>query len=316
MHIYLSIMKPTFSRQILLFATVCSGALCFAEDDLDAALAAKKKAPVRRVYSERAVLDNLDIMLPKNTASRDKEVDELLERKESRDLLDRQKMTPAPAVQNARVPMQKPSNKNWLTPAMMEESSAPEGILEAEQSWVELEMERQQSIRDREAAAIEEEKLVDQMLKDRQRQSFAVPSSSSNPYSRDLKKISQEPAFNSLNSRKVDDNPFNSIQSSRSTESRSSSSSLFGTGRKNSGVIQSTRSTASSFGTRASTPSTYQSQRTSSSLKTPSSSSALDWTANKTKTLTPLERVKQSSRINQRDPFVDDFSPRGNSQWD
>jgi hypothetical protein len=157
-------------QQYLLLLVISATALPVQSDDLDAALEAQKKAR-RHVYSERATLHNQELVVPKAPTEEELALDRKL-REMERALDQKASITPRDGTRPPPRPVRPvQENKNWLTPALMDEdaalSLADDG---SDSSWILNEMERQKSIKEEKLAIQEEDRRVADLLKREDRQ--------------------------------------------------------------------------------------------------------------------------------------------------
>jgi len=290
-----------------------SATFSVAEEDLDAALEAQKKKASRRVYSERALIDNRNIVIPKTQSEEEKALDRELEKLENQ-LSGR--LAPASGVGVPRVAVPVPvKTENWLTPTLLDSENTDDLSSEKNESgWIGQELERQRAIQQEKKALAEEEALVNKMLREDSRQKSLMESSSFKPYEPTLRStitpgVAQPASTYSS---------FNPLGTLRTKENKGPSSPppLFSpTARSDSGIIKPSFSSpsSSSFSSSAQKPD-WRPQLGSS---TPGSISDFrsDWGVSKP--LPPLKRVRQSSPIHRKDPFADDFMPEiKTSIWD
>ncbi len=286
-----------FTVSVVLIGTTFSG---FTES-LDAALDAQKKKNARRVYSERARLSDLNIVVPKTVSEEEKSLDRDLRRME--DELDRQ-VAPmrGMTVPLRTAPVANPP-KNWLTPVLLEKDDAPLAD-EEEPSWIVRELERQDAIRLQKIAIEQETAQLEKQLREDLRQANPYPSVSSPTHS----PINPNPA-SQYNVR----TPSGNFLSTERGVTPERSSSFLSPARRDSGVIDSSFSSRKPF---SSQPTSVHSgfnrpSQKANSLFSPSR------TDKKEKPLSPLKRVRQSSPIYRKDPFADDFMPEiKTSIWD
>jgi hypothetical protein len=190
----------------------CSLQLCLYADSLDEALAAQKKRAQRRVYSERAALTNLNIVLP--TTPTEEQLQLMAEIEKNDELLSRHTRLRPPTEEELQAQQtmirrrEKDDSDNWLTPALMAlvnpnatnetETSTERGedsenwltpaMLEAmgqdqeaqeEDDWVQKELERQK-----------EQRELEKMVKEETKRQQATRQQNVSPYSDSLRRIS------------------------------------------------------------------------------------------------------------------------------
>ncbi len=302
-------MKTVVSSKFVLLSIVLGMTFSVVAEDLDAALEAQKKKAVRRVYSDTALIETRDFLIPKTQSEEEKALDRELERLENQ--LSIQVMPSREIVApRARIPVPVKA-ENWLTPNQLDPEN-PEDLSseKAAPSWVDLELERQKEIQLQKKALAEEEALVNKMLREDSRKSYSTETPQPKSYESMLRHTIT-PGVSPLapNSGLVD--PLASLRPKE--KAPSSSDSLFSpTARPNSGVIQKTSFPSSP---RPQTPSWKpQFESTAPSTATDFTS---DWGIKKPEALSPLKRVRQSSPIHRKDPFADDFMPEiKTSIWD
>ncbi len=301
-------MNCLIPSRLALAILLLSATFSVATEDLDAALEAQKKKANRRVYSERALIENRNIVVPKTQSEEELALDRDLKKLENQ--LSSQ-LVPASEVRAPRrrapVPVK---TKNWLTPTLLD-SEKSDGLSSEKNapSWIDQELDRQKAIQMQKKELAEEEALVNKMLREDSRPKISTDSTLFKPYEPMLR--------NSLSP--VDPNPastyssFNPLGSIQPKEKKSSSTaSLFSpTARANSGVIKPAFSSPTS-GQRPDWRPQF-----GSSVPRAASDSRPDWDDLKPKPLTPLKRARQSSPIYRKDPFSDDFMPEiKTSIWD
>ncbi len=302
-------MKYSVSIRFVFSLAWLNALFCVSGEDLDAALAAQKKKANRHVYSERAQIDALNVMIPKTQSEEEKALDRDLRRLENE--LDQQSM-PAQgfAMQRPRRPVAT-TPKNWLTPTLLN-SEHETDLPDEESSWIDQELERQQMLQLHKKELAEEEARVNQLLRETA-QKAALPGneispSDDNPMLRhSLSPMTPNPASS------FSDVLGAAIRSpGNSGRAKGSEFSLPGV-RRNSGVIESSFSSRKPF---SSQPTSVQKEFNRPAQKVNDLFSP-KWTDKKAAPLSPLKRVRQSSPIHRKDPFTDDFMPEiKTSIWD
>ncbi len=271
-------------------------------EDLDAALEAQKKKSVRRVYSERAHITDLNIAVPKTLSEEEKSLDRDLRRME--DEMDRQEPSmggmrmPRRAVSGARKP------KNWLTPELMDGENEDSLTDEGDSGWIVQELERQDAIRFQNAEIEKEAAHLEKQLAEDARQLEQYNEANSPTFS----PIKQNPAahFNSRTQSGV----FLQKKNGGDLQRRSSVLSPI---RRNSGVIESSFSSKNP----AVSPSTSRQTDFRRPAQKVSNTFSPRVSEKKAEYVSPLKRVRRSSPIHRKDPFVDDFMPEFKSSiWD
>jgi hypothetical protein len=301
-------MKHLVSSRLAFAMLLLGATFSVAEEDLDAALEAQKKKAQRRVYSERALIKNRNIVVPKTQSEEERALDRDLKKLENQ--LSSQ-LIPASEVRvprrRAPVPVK---TKNWLTPTLLD-SEKSDGLFSEKNapSWIDQELDRQKEIQMHKKELAEEEALVNKMLREDSRPKISTDRNLFKPYEPILR--------NSLSP--ADPNPastysvFSPSKVILPKEKKSpSTASLFSpTARANSGVIKPAFSSPSS-GQRPDWRPQF-----GSSVPKPASDFRSDWDDLKPKPLPPLKRARQSSPIYRKDPFSDDFIPEiKTSIWD
>ncbi len=281
-----------FALPLLFMGTSFFGAA----ESLDAALEAQKKKKARRVYSERAILTDLNIAGPKTISAEEKRLARDLRRLE--DELDRQA---PPPMRGMTVPRQvapvATQAKNWLTPELLDKREEPLAD-EEESSWIVRELERQDAIRFQKAEIEKETAQLEKQLREDSRQVDPYHSASLPA----LSPINPNPA-----SQYNVGTPSENFLSTERGVTPEKSHSFLSPARHNSGVIK-----PSSYSRSTSTQSEFN-----RSTQKPNNTFSLGRTDKKEKPISPLTRVRRSSPIHRKDPFADDFIPEfKTSIWD
>ncbi|HNX53556.1 MAG TPA: hypothetical protein PKI68_07415 [Pontiellaceae bacterium] len=294
---------------VLLTVTAACTAFSFA-DDLDASLEAQKKKAQRHVYSDVALLHNQNLFVPRETSAEEKNLDKKLEAMEAEQDAQASARQLAARGSGAATLARPAENKNWLTPALLDndtESSLTNSA--AEDSWLVRELDRQKELKAKEAAATKDKELVDRLLREK-----TSPKSNSPELDR-LKKYQPAPPQLFGSKEKDPDAPLYMTPQSGIPDPTEA---VRLTSRKDTPVTpplfspQSSR--VSSFpdkdplrSTRSPslTPNLGASARPSSIRSTLSP----DWSSPAPPVLTPMEMIRKSSPINKPDPFADDRMP-------
>ena len=289
-----------------------SAAGSVAADDLDAALEARKKKANRRVYSERVLMDDQNLLVPKTPTEEERALDrelEQLERQLDNQFVPRSEMTGRRPVAPAPV---KP--ENWLTPALLD-TEADDGLPtgKTESDWIREELERRKELQQHKEALAKEEAQVNKMLQEDSRQPFATGSSPLKSYETKLHDT-LTPAIGRTAPHPVVLDPLGSLRPKEKTDLSGRGTRFSPAARSDSGVIKPAFSSSPS-------PSASSTPRRSPQLGPPSSRTvskpSWDWNKSRTEPLPPLERVRRSSPIYRKDPFEDDFMPDiKTSIWD
>jgi hypothetical protein len=310
-----TVMKHLISRTFVLAALLAGTGSPVPAEDLDAALAAQKQKAQRRVYSDSALLENRNLEVPKTQTKDEEELDKKLREMEAR--LDRE------AAENPMQPQSRPAtavvpaaeDKNWLTPAMMDETASVSLTNALEEAWLKQELDRQKEKKAQEAL-VNENNQVEKLLREKTQLQPGLPEQSP------LKKFQPAPSLNIIGSQNQNvpapaymtpksgtPDPMAAIRLTPKKET-SSAPPLFSpqAARAASALdndpLRSSRSPSL-------TPSLGAPQR-SSPFGYPSSSDDPEPVK-----LSPIEMIKKSSPINRADPFSDDHMPQINgSIWD
>jgi hypothetical protein len=273
--------------------------------DLNAALEAHKKTPKRRAYSNKALIEDRDLLIPKTRSEEEKALDQKLKKLENRLNSQPAPMLHAPAPRRTvPVPVQK---RNWLAPEVLDpKNTADRSSEEDAANWITLELERQQAIQLQKKTLAEEEALVNKLRQGGSRKRYSTESTSSNPYESILQNMAPQPT---LQYEVID--PLSSL---RAKEEKAKKATLFSpASRAASGVIKPSFSSRPSTAPR--TPSWY-SQPASPAAGTRSNLKP-SWNDTTPTPLTPLKRVRKASSIHRKDPFSDDLMPGiKTSIWD
>ena len=304
-------MKYSVSIRFVFSAVFLGAAFSGVSEDLDAALEAQKKKAKRRVYSETALIENRDIVIPKTLSEEEKALDRDLEKLESQ--LTRQVLPPRAAIApRILVPSPKKTD-NWLTPILLD-SEDGEGLSSEKNvpSWIDQELERQREIQLHKKALAEEEALVNKLLREDSRNRTLTEKSPFNAYESVLRDTIS-PSLIQPVSKSIVSDPLGTLRP-KEEKSLSSPNSLFSPGaRRDSGVIESSFSSRKPF---SSQPTSVQKEFNRPAQKVNDLFSP-SWTDKKTAPVSPLKRVRQSSPIRRKDPFADDFMPEiKTSIWD
>ena len=306
-------MRCSISIRLALSAVFLGTTFSGFAENLDDALNAKKKQARRHVYSERALIENRSIVIPKTLSEEEKVLDRDLERLESQ--LGRQIIPP----QNAAAPRvfspAPVTPENWLTPSLLDtEAGDPLSSEKSDPSWIDQELTRQKSIQLHEKELAEEEALVNKLLREESRNDYSIETSPAHAYESTFQ--SQiTPGVTPSTSAYSPFNPLGTPESKRNIDSSRTLPLFSPTVRSDSGIIKPSFSSALPSSSSPKLPG-WRPQFGSSSQKSPSGFTS-KWDAEKPKPLSPLRRVRQSSPIYRKDPFADDFMPEiKTSIWD
>lgn len=302
----------SFLQSILLTAILAGTSLAAEgvyDDGLDDALAALKKKR-QTTYTDRAVLHEQNLSVPTDLDEEQQALDAQLKgieqkRYDSQSALAGQSTMPRRTVQRRPVA---PQNNNWLTLEMLNTDSEQEESDVSGRDWMTADLDRQKSLgMTRDAAEQNQGSVWGSGSYGSQDSSYSDPAQG---YSQTLQNYltvdtetpesstrSTTYGYNTLapQTETVDNNPF-SLTRER-TEPNSSVTSFSGqpaTTTPSSQPFQ--RTTTPSYG---STWDSTQPQQIGPSWSTQS----------ETETLTPIQRIKKSSSLEQSDPFSDDSTP-------
>lgn len=316
MEAYVAKIMSLFSYRLVALLTVItvSTGSSFSED-LDAALEAQKKKAQRHVYSDSALLTDQKLVVPRTPTEEEKDLDKKL-----REMDAEREKTPSglPLVPRPVVPASRSAeDKNWLTPAMLDNDTSMTQTNEDENAWLLRELERQKERKVNEEVKQEAAK-ADKLLREK------INQQSNSPEQERLKQYQLAPPKLFGSKEKEDPNtpsymvpnsgtpdPLTAIRLTPkkekqiepaifSPEAARISSSL------DKDALKSTRSSVLNPGLGApsrpsSAPSVFSPRRD----------------VPKTAPLTPLETIKKSSPINRPDPFVEDRThPFKTSIWE
>ena len=271
-----------------------------ATEDLDAALAALKEKAQRRNYSTRAQLHERELRVPRSPSDREMALDAKLRVMEQR-LQSDVSAQPGATRPPAR-PLRRPEgNRNWLTPALLDDEAALDGFVENKDSWVTHELDRQKEV----ATLAEEQQLIDRQVNEKLKNRSSSPFSPTDSYNRSLQEIiSGRPTDGSQQtSSKKSLTPAGSRRNS-SAEKHSFATSLFPVKPSSRTTSRNSVSSKSQF---------FQVKR--STLKSLDDIHS-EWNRKNQPPLTPLKKMRKSS-MHDMDPFADDYMPQiKKSIWD
>jgi hypothetical protein len=305
--------SPTFNSWALAGALAFIGTAVVAED-LDAALEAQKKKAARRVYSERAVLADQNLMVPRPESEEDRLLDKKLQEMDAKADA-RPTISPSATVlRPAQVVTRPQEDENWLTAAVLDPSASVSLDKEAESAWIAQELDRHKKLAEQ-TSLPQEPSLLDENLRNR------ITSQSSLPELDSLKKYQLTPSGMSRST----ENPGPGYMTPQS-----------GAPDPMAGVWRSPAKTSST----PPAPFSPEAARLSKSAPDPlrslnlpsitpnsgipdqKSSSAFSYGKTPFDTtpkapLSPLQKIKQTSPINRADPFTEDKMPSLKSSiWD
>lgn len=278
-------------------------------ENLDAALEAQKKKAQARVYSERAILTEHNLTVPRTPTEQERDLDKKLEEIEAK--LDSR--TPAPAQPMPSRPSAakvRPDEKqNWLTPAVLDNDKSDSQTNETDNAWLIRELERQKEQKELEAAKKENEQ-IEKLLRDKtqEQQKISPELNQLKQYqlappklfgSKDNIKDPDAPAY--MTPRSGTPNPLEAVGLSPKKEYQAAPSPFSPAARispaADTDPLRSIKSPA--INPNLGLP-TRQARSTVSPLREDT----------KPIPLTPLEMIRNSSPINRPDPFTDDHMPR------
>lgn len=170
---YSRVMKSLVFKYLAMVAILAGAGVPVAAEDLDAALAAQKNKAQRRVYSEKVVLEDHKLEVPRTVTEEEQELDRKLREMDAK--MDSQSAPASMQMQSrpgAAVP-QPVENKNWLTPALLDNDEAMAMTNQTEDTWLVRELDRQKELKSQEAT-VKENELVEKLLREK-----AHPQSSS-----------------------------------------------------------------------------------------------------------------------------------------
>lgn len=303
---YFTVMKLLISRTLALAFMLAGTLVSVSAEDLDAALAAQKQRAQRRIYSENARLEDRNLEVPKAPTKDDVALDRKLREMENK--LDNEAAA-NPMVQNYRpaTPVTQPvEDKNWLTPALMDETAAVSLPNSMEDAW--LQRQKEKAAQD---ALIKENTQIEKLMREKTQLRPDPPERTSlkeyQPSSLDIFGSQNRNASGYMTPKSGTPDPIAAIRLTPKKEA-SSAPPLFSpqAARAASALeIDPLRSTRSpSLNPNLGAPSR------SSPFGTHSPSSEPEPVQ-----LTPIEMIKRSS--NRTDPFSDDHAPQFNSSiWD
>ena len=153
-----------FNHFVLAVALASIGTAVVAED-LDAALEAQKKKASRRIYSEKAQLEDRKLTVPHARSEEERLLDKKL-----REMDAEMDARPAPTVLSpnprpvAVVPRPQ-EDQNWLTAAVLDDLQSASMTNETDEDWLARELKRQGDLKEQ-ASLTRENTLVEKILRD------------------------------------------------------------------------------------------------------------------------------------------------------
>ncbi len=171
---YLRVMKLPIFRTLAMLSILSGPGIPVAAEDLDASLAAQKTKAHRRVYSEKAQLENHKLEVPRTPTEEEEELDRKLRELDAK--MDSQStpstllMAPRPAAA-APTPVE---NKTWLTSALLTDDAPLAQTNQTEDSWLVRELDRQKELKSQEATKKETD-LAEKLLREKTQPQSSSP---------------------------------------------------------------------------------------------------------------------------------------------
>jgi hypothetical protein len=171
---YSRVMKSLGFKYLALAAILAGAAIPVSAKDLDAALTAQKTKVPRRVYSEKAVLENHNLEVPRTETEEELALDKKLREMDAK--MDSQSAPATMQMQSRPVATapQPVENKNWLTPALLDDDAAMAATNQTEDTWLVRELDRQKELKSQEAVKKETE-LVEKLLREKTQPQSSSP---------------------------------------------------------------------------------------------------------------------------------------------
>lgn len=316
-------MKRVLQSTLAAILLLCSAA---AQDGLNEALAKLKEKAQRQDYSTRVDLHDRQMAVPAEPTAEDEALDAKLRQMEKE--LDRRAVIsrgstrpPRPA---RRRTMPRKQDRNWLTPALLDDDALEDAEIDSEQSdWIAAELERQQSIRQEEEAlknATDSPPLFKTPIH-AGRETDATQSDL-NSYSRSFNQFLSGERQSDREKREADnpnawsagrnerpESPFSLLSRNREKEEEPSGLSPLSRQRRQTRSLfeKPQRRSEGTISSRFSSP--YKSPfKGDTSSDTESKPFQPSW-RKKEIPLSPVEQIRKSSPIHKKDPFSKDFSP-------
>ncbi len=163
---YLDYMKSLIFKCLATLSVLIWIGIPVAAEDLDAALAAQKTKAQHRVYSEKVPLENHNLEVPRTPTEEEQELDRKLREMDAK--MDRQSSpSTMPVMPDPTATVPKPEkNKNWLTPALLDDDAAMAQTNQTEDAWLVREMDRKKELKSQEARKKENE-LAEKLLREK-----------------------------------------------------------------------------------------------------------------------------------------------------
>jgi hypothetical protein len=169
---YFRVMKLLILRTLAIIVLLTGTGLPVAAEELDAALEAQKKKAQRRIYSERALIADRNLTVPRTETEEERQLDKKLRAMEA--ALDAQPSSLALTPRPIPVAPRTAEDKNWLTTAVMDELESASMTNETDDRWLARELERQQEAK-KEESLIRENELVDKLLREKTELQSSTP---------------------------------------------------------------------------------------------------------------------------------------------
>ena len=294
------------------FVSLAVAAACVSfsfSENLDAALEAQKKKAQARVYSERAILTDHKLTVPRTPTEQERDLDKKLEEMEAKlDSLAPTSAQPMPSRPTA-AKVRPEEKQNWLTPAVLDNDKSDAQTNETDNAWLIRELERQKEQKELEDAKKENEQ-IEKLLRDKTQEQQKI-----SPELNQLKQYQLAPPklFGSRDNNKDPDAPAYMTPRSGTPNPLGA----VGLAPKKDDPV-----TPSPFSPAARISSTVDTDPLRS-IKSPAINPNLGLPMRQTRStisplredakpipLTPLEMIRNSSPINRQDPFADDHMPR------
>lgn len=160
---YSRVMKSLILRYLAMAAVLIGIGIPVAAEDLDAALAAQKNKAPRRIYSEKVALEDHNLEVPRTETEEEQELDRKLREMDAKmDSQSAPSTMPVAPLPASAVP-QTVENKNWLTPALLDNDETMAQTNQTEDAWLARELARRKELKSKESAAKETE-LAEKLL--------------------------------------------------------------------------------------------------------------------------------------------------------
>jgi hypothetical protein len=281
-------------------------------EDLDAALAAQKKKAQRRVYSDTALVEDRNLSVPKSETEEDRQLDKKLREMEEKADAAVSLPTMASPHRMAPAPVRSGEDKNWLTTAVMNDTSSVSQAESTDSDWMAREAERQKA----KADTVKEDALVQKLLHEKTQ----PQPQNTTPELERLKQYQLNPkTFNAGR----DPTPVSPSYMLPQSGTPDPMAAVRPPPKKESPLSQplfSPQALKTSQPTIQPPLQSYRSPLNNPEISSPSrrvSPSISSGLTEQEAPLTPLQMIKKSSPINRQDPFAEDHTPKlKNSIWD